>query len=246
MSEPGLVALILANCVVALGATIQGMVGFGMNLIALPLLLAIDERLIPAPLLFAHLVLVVCLTSVDFRRLDRAIFVPATIGAIPGTAIGLMTISLLSRDAFVVFTLVVLVLGIVLTMKQVVWPRTPVVCAIVGAVCGITGTTTSINGPPLGMLMAGASSLATIRSTLSAFLLLSSVFSLVALYAGGRFRADTMTLAAALIPGTIAGLMLSKRLLRVYGNRLAPRPTLLVTSGIATSIFVVKELWTRL
>ena len=144
-----------------------------------------------------------------------------------------------------VFTVVVLLLGIALTMRQIRLPRTPAVIAVVGAICGITGTTTSINGPPLGMLMVGGSAMTTIRSTLSAFLLLSTVFSLFALYVGGRFRADTMTLAATLIPGTLAGFALSKRLLRTHGHRLAPRPTLLVTSGIATAIFIGKEIWLR-
>ena len=73
MADPNLPALILANVVVALGATIQGMVGFGMNLIALPLLMAIDERLVPAPLLFAHLVLVVCLSVIGSRQRSSGI-----------------------------------------------------------------------------------------------------------------------------------------------------------------------------
>ena len=46
--------LLLANAAVAAGAAIQGTVGFGMNLIALPLLFALDERFVPVPLLIAH------------------------------------------------------------------------------------------------------------------------------------------------------------------------------------------------
>ena len=89
--------------------------------------------------------------------------------------------------------------------------------------------------------MIGGSNLAAIRSTLAVFLLLSTLFSLAALYLGGRFDAGTMGLAASLVPGTLGGLGLSKIVLRVLGERIAPRAVLLVTSVLATAIFMIKE-----
>ena len=234
-------SLLLANGAVVLGATIQGAVGFGMNLIALPLLMALDERFIPAPLLIAHLLLVVCLSTIEWRRIDRTILVPAVIGAIPGTALGMLLITLMSRSAFVGFTIAVLVGGIAATALRVKVPRTPGFVGIIGAVCGLTGTTTSVNGPPLGMIMIGGSPLPAIRSTLAAFLLLSTVFSLLALYIGGKFTAATMGLAASLVPGTLAGLALSKLILRLLGNRIPPRAVLLVASSLATAVFIGRE-----
>ena len=212
-----------------------------MNLIALPLLMALNEKFIPAPLLIAHLVLVVFLSTIEWRQIDRGILVPAVIGAIPGTVLGMLAITQMSRDVFVVFTAAVLIGGIATTALKVRVPRTPLVVGVVGAVGGLCGTTTSVNGPPLGMLMIGGSQLAAIRSTLAVFLLLSTVFSLVALYFGGRFDGGTMGLAASLVPGTLAGLGLSKLVLRALGNRIAPRAVLLATSVLATAIFVVKE-----
>ena len=234
-------SLLLANGAVALGATIQGAVGFGMNLIALPLLMALDERLVPAPLLVAHLVLVVCLSTIEWRRIDRTILIPAVIGAIPGTLLGMIAIAMMTRNAFVVFTAAVLIGGIAATALRIRVPRTPGFVAVVGAVCGLCGTTTSVNGPPLGMLMIGESGPAAIRSTLAVFLLLSTVFSLIALYAGGRFTGQTMALAGSLIPGTLLGLGLSKLVLRTLGARIAPRAVLLATSIMATAVFLVKD-----
>ena len=233
--------ILLANGAVALGAAIQGSVGFGMNLIALPLLMALDERLVPAPLLIAHLVLVAFLSTIEWRQIDRSILVPAVIGAIPGTVLGMLAITLMNRDVFVAFTAAVLIGGIAAVAARAKVPRTPVVVGVVGAVCGLCGTTTSVNGPPLGMLMIGGSHLAAIRSTLAVFLLLSTVFSLVALYLGGRFTGSTLGLAASLVPGTLAGLGVSKLVLRAAGHRIAPRGVLLVTSLLATAVFVVKE-----
>ena len=233
--------ILLANGAVALGAAIQGSVGFGMNLIALPLLLALDDRLVPAPLLIAHLVLVSFLSTIEWRQIDRSILVPAVVGAVPGTVLGMLALTLMSRDVFVLFTVAVLVGGIAAVAIRAKVPRTPVVTGIVGAVCGLCGTTTSVNGPPLGMLMIGGSHLAAIRSTLAVFLWLSTVFSLVALYLGGRFTGSTLALAASLVPGTLAGLGISKIVLRALGHRIAPREVLLATSVLATAVFVVKE-----
>jgi hypothetical protein len=47
--------LLLAKAAVAAGEAIQGAMGFGMNLIALPSLFALDERPVPVPLLIARL-----------------------------------------------------------------------------------------------------------------------------------------------------------------------------------------------
>ncbi len=105
--------VILANGAVMLGAAIQATVGFGMNLIALPLLLSISDRYIPAPLLVAHLVLVICLSSLEWRMVDRRVLGAALAGAIPGTVLGMFAISMMSRGMFVAFTAVVLIAGIV-------------------------------------------------------------------------------------------------------------------------------------
>ena len=237
----GLGPLLLANAAVALGATVQGAVGFGMNLIALPLLRALDERFIPAPLLIAHLLLVICLSTIEWRRIDRSILVPAVLGAVPGTALGMLAIAWMNRSMFVGFTVAVLIGGIAATALRIKVPRTPGFVGFIGAVCGLTGTTTSVNGPPLGMIMIGGSDLAAIRSTLAVFLLLSTVFSLAGLYIGGKFTGSTMMLAASLVPGTVLGLGMSKIVIRTIGDRMAPRAVLLVTSSLATAVFIIRE-----
>ncbi len=47
--------LALAIAVVALGAAVQGSVGFGANLVAAPLLTLIDPSLVPVPIVVAAL-----------------------------------------------------------------------------------------------------------------------------------------------------------------------------------------------
>jgi uncharacterized protein len=120
---------------------------------------------------------------------------------------------------------------------------TPIVVAIAGAVSGLCGTTTSVNGPPLAVIMVRSSSLASIRSTLAVFLLLSTVFSLVALYFAGRVDAATFAMSIWLIPGTLAGLGLARLWKHHVGDPAAPQRMFLVASVLATGVFLVKEGW---
>lgn len=236
-------SLALANGAVALGAALQATVGFGMNLVALPLLMLLSERYIPAPLLLAHLVLVACLSSVEWRRVERPVLGAALLGAVPGTVIGMLAIAYMSRGAFVLFTAAVLALGIAGLASNLRFRTTPLAAAVAGAVSGLTGTTTSINGPPLGMVMAGDRDLPAIRATLAVFLLCSTVLSLVALRFAGRLDGPTLILAAGLLPGTLAGILLSKAFLQGLAGRASPRRVLLTASAIATALFIGKELF---
>jgi uncharacterized membrane protein YfcA len=235
--------LLLANGAVMLGAAIQATVGFGMNLIALPLLMSLDDRYIPAPLLIAHLVLVVCLSSLEWKMVDRRVLGAALAGAVPGTLLGMLAISRMSRGLFVAFTAAVLIAGIVVTARKVRIPATTSTLALAGVLSGLCGTTTSVNGPPLAVLMVRSSSLASIRATLALFLLLSTIFSLAALYFAGRVDRETVALSAWLIPGTLAGLSLARLWKRHVGDPEAPQRMFLAASVLATAVFLIKEVW---
>ena len=55
--------ILLAACtIVAFSAILQGSVGFGFSIVAAPLLILLDRRLVPGPLLLAGLLLVIFLT----------------------------------------------------------------------------------------------------------------------------------------------------------------------------------------
>ena len=235
--------IVLANAAVMVGAAIQATVGFGMNLIALPLLMSLSDRYIPAPLLVAHLLLVVCLSSLEWRMVDPRVLGAALAGAIPGTIAGMIAIAAMTRTMFVVFTAIVLIAGIVVTALRVRIEASPFAVAIAGALSGLCGTTTSVNGPPLAVIMVRSSSLAAIRATLAVFLLLSTVFSLVALYFAGRVDGQTFAISAWLIPGTLAGLGIARLWKKHVGDPATPQRTFIAASVLATSVFVAKEGW---
>jgi hypothetical protein len=235
--------IVYANLCVALGASIQATVGYGMNLIAMPLLLSIDRALVPGPLLLAHLLLVLALSTLDRRQIQRGPLGLATAAAVPGTLAGLAALSYLGHGAFVLFTALVLVAATVLIGRRVPLVASRRNLLLAGLVSGFCGTTTSINGPPLAAVMGGAYRLEQVRATLTSFLLISTCLSLAGLFAVGQFRLDSLLLSFSIAPGVLLGIVLARAGLRRVAARVNAQLLFFSVSGAATALFVGRELW---
>src|SRR3954451_11684240 len=85
-------AVVVAVLVVALTSAVHGAVGFGMNLLAVPVLVVLDPRFVPGPAVAAGLVLSVLVAAregtVWERRLGWAV-----LGLLPGTALALLLLA---------------------------------------------------------------------------------------------------------------------------------------------------------
>ncbi|MGH3340676.1 MAG: hypothetical protein ACRDPL_17855, partial [Propionibacteriaceae bacterium] len=82
--------LLLAVLAMSAGAAVQGAVGFGSNLVAAPLLVLLDTRFVPAPLIVMSLVLNALTSRRETAVVDRAELLPAVAGLLPGTALGVV------------------------------------------------------------------------------------------------------------------------------------------------------------
>ncbi|MCP5118561.1 MAG: TSUP family transporter, partial [bacterium] len=89
--------LLLASTVVLLGSVIQGSVGFGLGILAAPLLLLINPILIPAPLLSAALVLTLLVARREHQSIDLHGVAWAVVGRIPGALLGAATLTVLPK-----------------------------------------------------------------------------------------------------------------------------------------------------
>ncbi len=235
--------LILANLATACGAAVQTTVGYGMSLVALPLLLALDKRLAPGPLIVAGIFLLFALTSMDRAQIQKRPLWIALAGSIPGTVVGVLAFSMLSPLAMTVITLIVLIGTTVIAARRLPVNGTPANIFIAGVISGFCGTTTSINGPPLVAVMSGTYSMGQVRATLVGFLLISSLIALAGLTLGGQFHVESLWLALAISPGLAVGVFVSHRWLRTWAAQIAPRNLFLSASSTALAIFLARELW---
>jgi uncharacterized protein len=223
------VLIVLAGFVVFLGALVQGAIGFGIGLVASPLLAIISPSLVPVPMLLlgtAH----AALGLVRERgHTDWAGVGWALLGRLPGTALGVLAVALLPPRWFgVVVAATVLVCAGLSVVRWQPQPTAPALF-VAGVVSGAGGTASGIGGPPVALLyqnMGGPR----VRATLGAYLMAGSLVSLLGLTAGGEVRLDTLRAAAILLPFMIAGFAVSNPARRLL-DRGWTRPAVLALAG---------------
>jgi len=133
------VALVAALLVVAIGACIQGSLGFGLGLIGAPVLALIDEDFVPGPLLFIGVVLTAIVAARERGALDWRGIRWALVGRVFGTAIGTIAITRVSEDGLVALLAVSILVAVALSVAG--WHVRPTPTTLVGAgtVSGVMG-----------------------------------------------------------------------------------------------------------
>ena len=225
-----MVVFLLAFVVVTVCAAIHGSVGFGLNLLAVPLLLLVDPALVPGPALAAGLVMAVLVAGRELGAVDRRT-AWAVCGLLPGSAAGLVLLAAVPVDALGVVLGVLVLAAVVLSATR--WQPVPSRPAlfVAGTATGFLSTAAAIGGPPMALLY-GRSDGARLRSTLSVVFVAASLVALGALAAVGRFGGSELGASLVLLPGVVVGFLLSGPLRRLV-DRGNVRPAVLGLSTVA-------------
>ncbi|MEY2406623.1 MAG: uncharacterized protein QOG39_1539, partial [Acidimicrobiaceae bacterium] len=117
--------LVAASVAMALGALVQGAVGFGAALIAAPLLVLVDPVYVPGPITVAALLLnVAMLVSRDEGPAEHDIRW-AMAGLVPGTIVAGVTLAVLPQHGLSIAVSVLVLLGVGLTASGLANPPQP-------------------------------------------------------------------------------------------------------------------------
>jgi len=231
---------VLASVVVALGSIAQGSVGFGVGVLGAPLLLLIDPRLVPGPLLLTAFCLIVALTWREWRGIRFGDLGWALAGRVAGTAVAVLFLGGIPSGRFDAVLGAVVIVAV--AMSAVGWEvrLTPGSFLGAGALSGFFGTVAAVGGPPMGLLYQREKG-PVVRGTLSAFFVVGTVISIAGLVIAGHFGPTELRLTPVLLPGALVGYLLSGRLARVL-DRGWLRPAILAISVLAGGIVVLKRL----
>jgi uncharacterized membrane protein YfcA len=224
--------------VVTVAASVQGAIGFGMALIASPLLVLVDPQLVPAPLMMSSLVLVTLMAIRDHAHADFITVRWAILGNVVGAAAGASVLTVLSPAGFGLLFGAVVLLGVGLSVLGVHVRVRRRSAAGAGLLGGFMATTSAIGGPPIALVYQHADS-DSFRGTLATYLIVSCVVGLVALFLAGRFRMPEVELGLLLIPGQVTGFLLSNWLAKLLHGR-SIRPFILGLSGFAGVAVLVR------
>lgn len=240
---PAVVTTVLVALVVlALTSALHGAVGFGMNLLAVPVLVVLDPTLVPGPAVALGLVLSVL---VALRERERAPVERrlgwAVLGLLPGTALALVVLAVVPAESLSVPMGVLVLVAVGLSAARLRLSPTRRTLAVAGAASGFLATAASIGGPPLALVYAGTDG-ARMRSNLSGFFVVTAALSLTALVASGHFGGEELRLSLLLLPAVLVGFLASGRL-RPWVDAGHTTTVVLVLSALAGVGAIVQGLW---
>ncbi|MER7113037.1 sulfite exporter TauE/SafE family protein [Saccharomonospora azurea] len=212
--------ILLAGAAVFAGALVQGSVGYGMNLVAAPLLALVDPRLVPVPLLVVALAHAALAFGREFRDVDWRGVGYVMVGRLPGTALGVLAVALLAERPFAAIVGAAVLACVVLSVVSWTPRPTPGALVVAGVASGAFGTASSIGGPPIALLYQHESG-PRIRATLAVCFGVGSSLSLLALGVAGQVHGYQLTTVLWLLPFLVAGFLLSGPARRfLYGRRM--------------------------
>jgi uncharacterized membrane protein YfcA len=200
---------VLAVLVVAVGAMIQGSLGFGLGLVSAPALALIDATFIPGPLLLVGVAVTLTVFlrergAVDWKGMKWAIF-----GRVIGTIAGGWAVVAFSKDAVIVLVAVLVLAGVLMTSIGWKIKTNRITLSTAGLVSGVMGTLTSVGGPPMALVYQRETA-QKLRATLAGFFLVGATFSLLTLAVSGGMSQHDFVLGALMLPGYLIGMIANR------------------------------------
>lgn len=219
---------------VAFGATAQGVVGLGLNLLAVPLVAIIEPSAVPGAFVLMGIPLSLAIALRERHEIDHAGLRWVILMRIPGTVVGVVIVSLVSQSALLVAVGTAIVIGVALLRFRAPSEITPGEASVAGFAAGVMGTTAAVDGPPLALLYqhhAGAR----LRATLAVAFVVGSLMSAVGLWIGHSLTGHQVVFSVAMLPAVALGYAISHPIARrVHSTHLrAAVLALAATAGVA-------------
>ncbi|WP_328808436.1 sulfite exporter TauE/SafE family protein [Nonomuraea montanisoli] len=223
-----------------MGAVVQGSVGFGLGLVAAPVLTLVDPGVMPGAMQVANMTLPLLTLAAEWRRVDWRGLGFAVLGRLPGSAVGAVIVVHVSVHALGVLVGVMVLVAVVLTASALAVPRNGATIAGAGFVSGVTGTATGIGGPPIALVYQHAKG-PQIRATLAMFFFLSAAQSLVILAAVDRLPARALVTGGVLLVPMALGFAVSGPLRR-YLDGGKVRTAVLAVAATSAVVLITQSL----
>lgn len=217
-----------------IGCWVQTALGFGMAVIAAPLIILVEPKWVPAPITATALILSFFNIWSERQHVQlNKLWLPF-VTRIPGTIVGAWLLLQLNVFWLQVFVAGSVMLAVVISHFGTKFEYTQRRMGVAAFVSGIMGTTTSIGGPPMALVMQHGAPPA-VRANLSVYFAYSCTLSLIAYAYIGLLDKQMMQISLSFIPLSIIGFYFGKKARRYVDNGRF-RPLLLclcAASGLA-------------
>ena len=232
--------LLAAFCVVVVGALVQGSVGMGLGLVTVPFLLQIDPVFVPGPILAAGLLLNLLMVRRERQELSFFGVKWGVVGRVLGTIIVSLTLSQLPQDQAAIAAGLAILVAVGLSFSGLSVEPTIGTLLGAGTVSGIMGTLASVGGPPMALLFQKQDG-PRLRATMSGYLLLGSLASVLGLVSVGSFRLPEVQATLLFLPAILVGYALSGRMVSLLDAGYT-RSAVLIVSAASSVVLLVRTL----
>ena len=230
----------IAITIITFAALVQGVVGIGFNVIAVPTLLLINPLLAPVP----NLLLAVPLTIWQLLRERGAIDWSGVgwilLGRIPGGLIGLGLLVVFTSRLLDLTVAIIVLLAVVIVGSGAALSRTRTTEFGTGLVSGITGIVGAIGGPPVGLLYRDTPG-PIMRSTVAVVFSVGLLMSIGLRAIGGQMAGSDLKIALLLLPGMLLGFAASGRVKGRFEGRWI-RHGILMISTVASIALLLRSI----
>ena len=226
----------IISLAVVIGAVIQGSIGFGYALVAVPAMVLLLPWAVPVAPLVLALPMTVLMSAKEWRSIDLGGFALITGGRLVGTIAGVILLVLVPKGYLSTLTgllIMAAALGSVLKPDFEVRNSTRLTG---GVASGVVGTVAALGGTPLALVYQDRSG-AELRSTLAISFVVGIAMSLVGLGLAGKVEGRHVVLALELLPGLLVGLWASRWVVKRLEERWL-RPAVLIFAAVAGVVII--------
>lgn len=194
--------------ILALGAFLQRITGFGLAVVGAPVLLMLEPRLVPVLLVLFGLTVSLMMVRHYWREVRFEHIGLALLGRLPGNALGIWL--LLAAPMVVLEKLIaaIVLFAVLVTLCRFRLAVNRLTLFGAGILSGIFGTIAAIGGPPIALLL-HAMPPDSVRGNLAAYFTLTSLLTLVTLALAGMVQLWHFQVALTLLPAVLAGSVLA-------------------------------------
>lgn len=198
------ITIFYAMTFIFLGAFVQSTIGFGLAIVAAPLLILLSPDYVPAPIVIVALFISLFNTLKNRENIQLGRLKSALIARVPGSVIGGVILMNISASLLSLWLGIAVLLSLVVSLLPYKLEPTPNRMAVAGFLSGFMGTTSSIGGPPMAILLQHQEA-AAFRGNLSAFFLFSSAISLIVQLFAGYLTLKHVLISLPLLPAAWLG-----------------------------------------
>ncbi|WP_100751642.1 sulfite exporter TauE/SafE family protein [Vibrio salilacus] len=199
----------IAALLIFLGSFVQTAIGFGLAIVAAPLLFLISPDYVPAPICLVALFISILNALKHRDSVEIGGLKMALIGRVPGSIAGGVLLVMVSTDLLALWLGFLVLLAVVVSLLPFRIEPTPTRMGVAGFFSGFFGTSSAIGGPPMALLLQHQEA-NQLRGNLSAFFVFSSIISLIIQIPAGFLTLHHLWISVPLIPAAWLGYKLAR------------------------------------